>query len=178
MPQTKAEYEDDVAYDESLDERPTDQELETAVSNLEERGFDVVVVDDADAALDEVLSRIPAGASVMNGHSTTLEEIGFVDHLASGDHDWAALHEHVGDADDDAERARRRREAQAAVLPRRRQRHRADLEAARDLVYPLEDARAQDAYGVGSVVGKEFIYHHENTEGHTTLVLVRDRLGY
>ena len=40
--------------------------------------------------------------------------------------------------------------------------------------YPPEDARAQDAYGVG----KEFAYHHENTGGRTTLVLIRDRLGY
>ncbi|AHG05035.1 hypothetical protein HALDL1_16645 [Halobacterium sp. DL1] len=218
MSQTKADYEDDVAYDESLDELPTDEELETTVSNLEERGFDVVVVDSEDEALDEVVSRIPEGVSVMNGHSTTLEEIGFVEHLSAGDHDWEDLHDHVADADDDAERARRRREAQAAdyflgsvnaiaqtgelvaadasgsrvgaypfaagnlLLVSGANKVVADLEAARDrvrdVVYPLEDARAQDAYGVGSVVGKEFVYHHEATEGRTTLVLVRDRLGY
>ncbi|WP_232703289.1 LUD domain-containing protein [Halobacterium wangiae] len=217
MSQTKADYEDDVAYDESLDELPTDEELETTVSNLEDRGFDVVVVDSGEDALDEVVSRIPDGASVMNGHSTTLEEIGFVEHLA-GDHDWEDFHDHVGAADDDAERARRRREAQAAdyflgsvnaiaqtgelvaadasgsrvgaypfaagnlLLVSGVNKVVDDLEAARDrvrdVVYPLEDARAQDAYGVGSVVGKEFVYHHENTEGRTTLVLIRDRLGY
>jgi len=177
-----------------------------------------VVVDSEDEALDEVVSRIPEGVSVMNGHSTTLEEIGFVEHLSAGDHDWEDLHDHVADADDDAERARRRREAQAAdyflgsvnaiaqtgelvaadasgsrvgaypfaagnlLLVSGANKVVADLEAARDrvrdVVYPLEDARAQDAYGVGSVVGKEFVYHHEATEGRTTLVLVRDRLGY
>ena len=218
MSQTKADYEDDVAYDESLDELPTDEELDTAVENLEARGFDVVVVEDETEALDEVVSRIPEGASVMNGHSTTLEEVGFVEHLSGSDHGWEDLHADILAADDEAEAARLRRESQAAdyflgsvnaiartgelvaadasgsrvgaypfaagnlLLVSGANKVVEDLETARervrDVVYPLEDARAQDAYGVGSVVGKEFVYHHENTEGRTTLVLIRDRLGY
>ncbi|NHN60753.1 MULTISPECIES: lactate utilization protein [Halorussus] len=114
MQHDKAAFAADVEYDESLDDLPTDAELEETVSNLEDRGFEVVVVDTAEDALAEVKSRIPADASVMNGHSTTLEEIGFTEYLSEGDHDWENLHAEIFAIDDDAERARARREAQTA----------------------------------------------------------------
>ena len=81
MEHDKSTYADRVTYDESLDDLPTDEELETTVANLEERGFDVVVAETADEALSAVTSRIPTGASVMDGHSTTLEEIGFMGYV-------------------------------------------------------------------------------------------------
>lgn len=114
MVNDKAAFADEVSYDETLDDRPTDDQLDETVANLEDRGFEVVVVDDAEDALAELKSRIPEGASVMNGHSTTLEEIGFDDYLSEGDHDWENLHAEIFDIDDDAERATARREAQTA----------------------------------------------------------------
>ena len=211
-------YADAVTYDESLDRRPTDAEIDEAVGNLEEHGFDVVVVDSADEARDELIDRIPTGASVMDGHSTTLEEIGFMGHLMEGDHGWENLHEEVFAIADDAERLRARREAQAAdyfvgsvnaiartgelvaadasgsrvgaypfaasnlLLVAGTNKIVSDLDAALDRVekvaYPLEDARARDAYGAGSVVAKQLIFRRETEEGRTTLVLVRESLGY
>jgi len=109
----KSAYEDEVAYDERLDDLPSEDALRRTVDNLEDRGFDVVVVDDASAALAELKDRIPAGASIMNGHSTTLEEIGFVDHLA-GDHEWENLHDEIFAIDDEAEAAAARRKSQTA----------------------------------------------------------------
>jgi hypothetical protein len=50
----------------------------------------------------------------MNGHSTTLEEIGFVEFLSEGEHDWESLPDQIWDIDDDAERQAARREAQTA----------------------------------------------------------------
>ncbi|WP_262179089.1 lactate utilization protein [Haloarcula laminariae] len=218
MASNKDGYAETVDYDESLDQHPTDEELDAAVESLEERGFDVVVVDDADAALDELTSQIPAGAGVMDGHSTTLEEIGFMDHLMEGDHDWDNRHAEVYGIDDDAERQRARREAQASdyfvgsvnaiaatgelvaadasgsrvgaypfaaanlLLVAGTNKIVDDLDAALDrlenVAYPLEDARAQDAYGAGSMIGKQLIYRQEAEEGRTTLVLVRESLGY
>jgi len=211
-------YAETVDYDESLDTHPTDDELDTAVENLEDRGFDVVVVEDADAALDELTGRIPAGAGVMDGHSTTLEEIGFMDHLMEGDHDWDNRHAEVYGIDDDAERQRARREAQASdyfvgsvnaiaatgelvaadasgsrigaypfaaenlLLVAGTNKLVDDLDSALDrletVAYPLEDARAQEAYGQGSMIGKQLIYRQEAEDGRTTLVLVRESLGY
>jgi hypothetical protein len=48
----------------------------------------------------------------------------------------------------------------------------------REYSYPLEDVRAQHAYGIHSRIGKCVILAYEATEGRTTLILVNDRLGY
>ncbi|QIO21266.1 lactate utilization protein [Haloarcula sp. JP-L23] len=218
MSQRKDGYADAVSYDESLDDRPSDDELDAAIENLEANGFDVVVVTDGEAALDEIQARIPAGASVMDGHSTTLEEIGFVEYLTEGDHEWENVHSEVYGIDDDEERQRARREAQASdyflgsvnaiaqtgelvaadasgsrigaypfaaenlLLVAGTNKIVADLDTAldrlEDVAYPLEDARAQDAYGAGSVIAKQLVYRQEAEEGRTTLVLVRESLGY
>jgi hypothetical protein len=213
---SKADY--DVETDESLDDHPDEETIATTVENLQAHGFEVVRADSPEVALDELRSRIPDGASVMNGHSTTLEEIGFVDVLDSGDHDWENLHEWVGEADDDAERASRRRQSQTAdyflgsvnaiaasgelvaadasgsrvgaypfaagnvllvsgvnkIVP--------DLDAAFDrlesVAFPLENARAQDAYGQGSAIAKQLVFRRELDDGRTTVVLIDDDLGY
>ncbi|WP_135303536.1 lactate utilization protein [Haloarcula amylovorans] len=218
MSQNKDGYADSVSYDESLDEHPSDEELNAAVENLQSRGFDVVVVEDGETALDELRERIPAGASVMDGHSTTLEEIGFMEYLMEGDHDWENRHAEVYGIDDDAERQRARREAQAVdyflgsvnaiaatgelvaadasgsrigaypfaaenlLLVAGTNKIVEGLDAALDrlegVAFPLEDARAEDAYGTGSMIGKQLIYRQEAEEGRTTLILVKESLGY
>lgn len=53
---------------------------------LKERGVLPELVETRVDALDRNKALIPAGASVMNGSSRTLEEIGFVDYLKSGEH--------------------------------------------------------------------------------------------
>jgi len=218
MASNKDGYAETVDYDETLDTHPTDEELDAAVESLEASGFDVVVVEDADAALSELKAQIPAGAGVMDGHSTTLEEIGFMNHLMEGDHDWENRHAEVYGIDDDAERQRARREAQASdyfvgsvnaiaatgelvaadasgsrigaypfaasnlLVVAGTNKIVNDLDAALDrlenVAYPLEDARAQEAYGQGSMIGKQLIYRQEAEEDRTTLVLVRESLGY
>jgi L-lactate utilization protein LutB len=114
MSQQKSDYVAETDIDATLDQLPSDEAVETTVQNLEANGFEVVVVDTAEAALEALQSHIPADASVMNGHSTTLEEIGFVDHLTEGDHEWESLPNEVWSIDDDAERQAARRESQTA----------------------------------------------------------------
>jgi len=125
MSQRKPDYVDDADIDESLDDLPAADAIEEAVENLEANGFEVVVVDSADAALAELQSLIPAGASVMNGHSTTLEEIGFTEYLSEG-------RPRVGEPSRRDLEHRRRcgatgrspRIADGRLLPRRHQRYR------------------------------------------------------
>jgi L-lactate utilization protein LutB len=112
--QTKADYEDDVDVDDDWDDHPSEETVAETVEHLEDSGFEVEVVADPDEALDTVTDQIPAGASVMNGHSTTLEEIGFDDYLNEGDHDWENLGAEIWSIDDDAEREAARRESQTA----------------------------------------------------------------
>jgi len=52
------------------------------------------------------------------------------------------------------------------------------LDRLESVAYPLENERAQEAYGVESSIAKQLIYRRETEEGRTTIVLVRERLGY
>ena len=63
----------------------SETELEALAAKLRERNFEVLIVDDGAAARDEVLSRIPDGASVHSGKSKTLEDAGIFAALMEGD---------------------------------------------------------------------------------------------
>lgn len=214
----KSEYVDETDIDASLDDLPDADTIDETVANLEANGFEVVVVDSAEDALETIQSHIPAGASVMNGHSTTLEEVGFTEYLSEDDHEWESLPDEIWSIEDDTERQAARRESQTAdyflgsvnsisqtgelvAADRSGSRIGAypfaasnviivsgvnkivdDLEAALDrletVAYPLENERAKDAYGVESAIAKQLIFRQELEEGRTTVVLVRDQLGY
>jgi L-lactate utilization protein LutB len=218
MSQQKSDYVDDTEIDATLDDLPDEEVVERTVANLEDNGFEVAVVETAEDALETLQSLVPAGASVMNGHSTTLEEVGFVDYLDGGDHDWESLPAEIRGIDDDARRQTARREAQTAdyflgginavaetgeLVAADRSGSRVgaypfaaenvaivtgvnkivpSLEDALDrlesVAYPLEDERAREAYGVGSAIAKQLIFRRELEDGRTTVVLVRERLGY
>jgi hypothetical protein len=64
-----------------LNEPADDVTLERVAENLRARNFDVVIVDTAEEAGEEVLARIPEGAEVHSAKSRTLEEIGVFDEL-------------------------------------------------------------------------------------------------
>ncbi len=66
--------------------------IEKTVEALLERGFEPFIVTDRKEALEKIKELIPKGASVNNGSSRTLEEIGFVDYLKAGKHPWKNLH--------------------------------------------------------------------------------------
>jgi len=63
----------------------SETELQALADKLRERNFEVLVVDDGAAAREEVLSRIPDGASVHSGKSKTLEDAGIFAALMEGD---------------------------------------------------------------------------------------------
>ncbi|ELZ88626.1 lactate utilization protein [Haloferax sulfurifontis] len=218
MSQQKSDYVDDADIDAELDQLPDDEAVEATVENLEASGFDVVVVDTADEALETLQSHIPAGVSVMNGHSTTLEEIGFDDYLSEGDHEWESLPDQIWSIDDDAERQAARRDSQTAdyflgginAIAQTGDLVAADLSGSRigaypfaasnvvivsginkivptlddaldrleAVAYPLENERAKEAYGVESMIAKQLIFRQEVEEGRTTVVLIREQLGY
>lgn len=81
------------------------------VTSLKEHGVDAEVVNDRTEALAKVKELIPAGVSVQNGSSRTLEEIGYIDYLKSGQHGWNNLHAAIDAVEDPSERARLRKEA-------------------------------------------------------------------
>src|SRR5438874_6510069 len=44
--------------------------------------------------------------------------------------------------------------------------------------YPLEDARAREAYGIGSGINKVLIVNREFRPGRITAILVKENLGF
>lgn len=52
------------------------------------------------------------------------------------------------------------------------------LRRCREYALPLENQRAQHAYGTGSYIGKYVILENEVAEGRVTVVLIRQPLGY
>ncbi len=81
------------------------------IAALEGHNFRAEVVATKEEALARVKELIPAGASVMNGSSRTLEEIGFVEYLKAGEHGWNNLHAGILKEQDPAEQAKLRRES-------------------------------------------------------------------
>ncbi len=67
---------------------PNQETVEKTVNALRSNGFKAESVPNRAEALKKVRSLIPNGAQVMTGGSKTLEEIGLVGVLASGDHPW------------------------------------------------------------------------------------------
>lgn len=70
----------------------TKEETKKTIDALTKNNIDAVVVDTAKDAMDKIKNLIPEGATVMNGSSKTLEEIGFIDYLKEGSHPWKNLH--------------------------------------------------------------------------------------
>lgn len=87
------------------------ESLDKTVASLTARGFKPTVFERGAEAFAALKTAIPQGASVMNGSSVTLEQIGFVDYLKSGAHGWNNMHEMILAEKDPVAQARKRREA-------------------------------------------------------------------
>ncbi len=66
--------------------------IEKTVASLTTNHFMPEVMATKEAALAHIKEIIPKGASVMNGASLTLQQIGFIDYLKDGSHGWNNLH--------------------------------------------------------------------------------------
>lgn len=88
------------------------ESIQKTADALKQHGLkEVAVVKDGAAALEKIKEWIPEGASVMNGSSRTLEQIGYQEYLASGEHAWKDLHAEITAENDEAKRAQLRKEA-------------------------------------------------------------------
>lgn len=81
------------------------------IEQLAARGVTAELVPTGAAALARIKELIPAGASVMNGASRTLEQIGYTAYLASGEHSWNDLHAAVTAENDEQKRAELRKQS-------------------------------------------------------------------
>jgi len=81
---------------------------------IRRRGMAVEVVEYRVQALEKVKAIIPKGASVMTGSSTTLDQIGFMEHLRTGKHGWKDLHAAITAERNEKKRREMRRRAMTA----------------------------------------------------------------
>jgi L-lactate utilization protein LutC len=88
--------------------------VERTVTSLQAKGYAVQVVSDETAALAAIKDAIPTGASVMNGSSTTLEQIGYLSYLEEGTHGWRNFHALITNENDKDKRTALRRESTTA----------------------------------------------------------------
>ena len=93
---------------------PEDAVIEKTVEGLRKRNFNPMVVEDGEAALEMLRSLIPSGKDVMTGSSTTLDQIGFIPLLISGNHPWRNWKDIILTEKDKAKQATLRRQSVAA----------------------------------------------------------------
>jgi len=83
----------------------SDDSVERTKQAAESRNIHTEYVSSKDDALKRVQNLIPAGAQVMTGGSETLQEIGFIDLLKSGNHPWNNLKDKIMAEKDEARQA-------------------------------------------------------------------------
>ena len=93
---------------------PPDSVVNKVADVIRGRGIDVIIVKDKAEALKAVQKLIPKGAEVMNGSSTTLAEIGYMQLLESGKHPWKDVHKAISSESDDVKRNELRRKSVTA----------------------------------------------------------------
>lgn len=83
----------------------------TTIAALAERGVEAFLVETGADVLAKIKEFIPTGASVMNGSSVTLEQVGFVDYLQGGAHGWNNVHADILAEKDPTKQAQLRKQA-------------------------------------------------------------------
>lgn len=76
----------------TFDTLASQETIAKVTTNLMGKGYIVTTVPSSQEALETIKTLIPAGASVMNGSSKTLEQIGYIDYLKTEAHSWDNLH--------------------------------------------------------------------------------------
>lgn len=96
------------------DQLATKVSVDKTIASLKGRNVDAEFVNTKEAALDRLRSLVPAGAELMTGGSTTLEQIGFVDLLKSGKHPWKNLKDAILAEKDEAKQTELRKKSVSA----------------------------------------------------------------
>jgi L-lactate utilization protein LutC len=87
------------------------QSVAKTKKSLEDKGYKVFLVRKSSEALTILKKMIPSGVSVMNGTSMTLEKMGYIELLKSGNHKWKNVHESIVAEKDPIKQAKLRKEA-------------------------------------------------------------------
>ena len=95
----------------NYDTLATKEIVSKTASALNANGIETFVAENGSEALEKIKELIPKGASVMNGSSRTLEQIGYIDYLKEGQHGWNNLHASILEEKDPAKQALLRKQS-------------------------------------------------------------------
>ncbi len=87
------------------------ESINKTIQELTANGFQAEVVENRAEALERIKALIPQGASIHNGGSITLQEIGYIDYLKSETHGWNNLHANILAEADPEKQSKLRRES-------------------------------------------------------------------
>ena len=90
---------------------PSEEIIKKTTEMLKEHNIFVTIVESGTEALAEIKKLIPKGATVMNGSSTTLNQIGFVEYLKDGAHGWNNVHAAILEEKDEKKQGKLRKES-------------------------------------------------------------------
>lgn len=85
--------------------------VESTIQELKRRNIEAEFVDTREEALERIKNLIPKGSEIMTGSSTTLDQIGFVSYLISGQHPWKNLKEAIVNEKDPQKQSELRRQS-------------------------------------------------------------------
>lgn len=85
--------------------------VDKTLSSLKEKNYDPILVKTEAEALAKIKEIIPANSSVMSGASVTLEQIGYMEYLASEKHNWVNLHGKIRSENDETKRHELRKQS-------------------------------------------------------------------
>lgn len=88
---------------------PNEETIARTIDAVKSRGINAELVSSSQEALERVTRMIPDGAELMTGASKTLEEIGFIDMLKTGAHNWKNLKDQILAEKDPVKQAEMRR---------------------------------------------------------------------
>ncbi|MES2006680.1 MAG: lactate utilization protein [Patescibacteria group bacterium] len=88
--------------------------VEKVIEALKPNNFTGLIVKSGAEALEKIKELVPKGVSVMNGASTTLQQIGYVDYLKAGEHGWNNIHEAILNEKDEKKQAELRKHSVAS----------------------------------------------------------------
>lgn len=194
--------------------------VDKTIKALGSKNIETFLVRNGAEALEMIKELIPKGASVMNGSSRTLEQIGFMEYLKSGEHGWKNLHETVLAEKDPVKQAILRKEAVLSdyylgsvhallengefivasntgsqlphivyssqnlifvvstkkIVPTLSE----GMNRLEKHVFPLEDERLREKFGMGTALNKIVIFKNENPGlgRNVRLILVEEDLGF
>src|SRR3989344_1397820 len=167
----------------NYDQLASQQSIDKAVAALAERNIEAIVVENRTEAMEKIKSFIPVGASVMNGSSRTLEEIGYEYYLGSV-HALAETGEIVIASNTGSQLPHVVYTSPNIIFVVGIQKIAPTLSDAlkrlEEYVVPLEDQRMMQAYNMHTNQSKTLIFRYESPFNgrKIRIILVKEKLGF